>query len=48
MAYLNENYLKLQAGYLFPEIVRRMREFCETNPGGAKRLPIISRHGGTW
>ena len=23
MAYLNENYLKLQAGYLFPEIARR-------------------------
>ena len=38
MAYLNENYLKLQAGYLFPEIARRVREFCETNPGGAKRL----------
>ena len=30
MAYLNENYLKLQAGYLFPEIARRVREFCET------------------
>ena len=29
MAYLNENYLKLQAGYLFPEIARRVREFCE-------------------
>ncbi len=38
MAYLNENYLKLQAGYLFPEIARRVREFCESNPGGAKRL----------
>jgi aspartate/methionine/tyrosine aminotransferase len=25
MAYLNENYLKLQAGYLFPEIARRVR-----------------------
>jgi iron/manganese superoxide dismutase-like protein len=37
MAYLNENYLKLQAGYLFPEIARRVREFCETNPGGANR-----------
>ncbi|HEV2047291.1 MAG TPA: LL-diaminopimelate aminotransferase [Chthoniobacterales bacterium] len=38
MAYLNENYLKLQAGYLFPEIARRVREFCEANPEGAKRL----------
>jgi LL-diaminopimelate aminotransferase len=38
MAYLNENYLKLQAGYLFPEIARRVREFCETNPEPAKRL----------
>jgi LL-diaminopimelate aminotransferase len=38
MAYLNENYLKLQAGYLFPEVARRVREFCETNPEAAKRL----------
>jgi LL-diaminopimelate aminotransferase len=38
MAYLNENYLKLQAGYLFPEIARRVREFCEQNPTTAKRL----------
>ena len=38
MAYLNENYLKLQAGYLFPEIARRVREFCEGNPEAAKRL----------
>jgi LL-diaminopimelate aminotransferase len=38
VAYLNENYLKLQAGYLFPEIARRVREFCEANPAGAKRL----------
>jgi LL-diaminopimelate aminotransferase len=38
MAYLNENYLKLQAGYLFPEVARRVREFCESNPEGAKRL----------
>jgi LL-diaminopimelate aminotransferase len=38
MAYLNENYLKLQAGYLFPEIARRVREFCDTNPEAAKRL----------
>jgi LL-diaminopimelate aminotransferase len=38
VAYLNENYLKLQAGYLFPEIARRVREFCEANPKGARRL----------
>lgn len=38
MAYLNENYLKLQAGYLFPEIARRVREFCDKNPAAAKRL----------
>jgi LL-diaminopimelate aminotransferase len=38
MAYLNENYLKLQTGYLFPEIARRVREFCDANPEAAKRL----------
>ncbi|PZR74559.1 MAG: LL-diaminopimelate aminotransferase [Chthoniobacterales bacterium] len=38
MAYLNENFLKLQAGYLFPEIARRVLEFCERNPEAAKRL----------
>ncbi|MEP6776986.1 MAG: LL-diaminopimelate aminotransferase [Chthoniobacterales bacterium] len=38
MAYLNENYLKLQAGYLFPEIARRVREFCDSNPDAGKRL----------
>src|SRR3954471_11021550 len=38
VAYLNDNYLKLQAGYLFPEIARRVREFCEANPDSAKRL----------
>jgi LL-diaminopimelate aminotransferase len=38
MAYLNENYLKLQAGYLFPEVARRVHEFCEANPKAAERL----------
>jgi LL-diaminopimelate aminotransferase len=38
MAYLNENYLKLRAGYLFPEIGRRVTAFCEENPDAAKRL----------
>jgi LL-diaminopimelate aminotransferase len=32
MAFINENYLKLQAGYLFPEIGRRVKEFTEANP----------------
>ena len=38
MAYLNDNYLKLRAGYLFPEIARRVNLFCEKNPEAAKRL----------
>ena len=33
MALINENYLKLKAGYLFPEIGRRVREFEANNPG---------------
>ena len=32
MAQINENYLKLKAGYLFPEIERRVEVFAETNP----------------
>jgi LL-diaminopimelate aminotransferase len=32
MATVNENFLKLQAGYLFPEIGRRKREFAAANP----------------
>jgi LL-diaminopimelate aminotransferase len=38
MAFLNDNYLKLQAGYLFPEIARRVGEFCDANPEAANRL----------
>jgi LL-diaminopimelate aminotransferase len=38
MAFLNEHYLKLKAGYLFPEISRRVAEFCAENPEAAKRL----------
>ncbi len=38
MAYLNENYLKLKAGYLFPEIARRVKQYCDDNPDSAKRL----------
>ena len=32
MAFLNENYLKLKAGYLFPEIGRRVREYQASHP----------------
>jgi LL-diaminopimelate aminotransferase len=32
MALINENYLKLKAGYLFPEIGRRVNEFIQQNP----------------
>ncbi|MEL7497754.1 MAG: LL-diaminopimelate aminotransferase [Planctomycetota bacterium] len=32
MANINENYLKLQAGYLFPEIGRRVKSFIDANP----------------
>jgi LL-diaminopimelate aminotransferase len=33
VALVNEHYLKLKAGYLFPEIGRRVRAFAEANPG---------------
>jgi LL-diaminopimelate aminotransferase len=32
MARINSNYLKLKAGYLFPEIGRRVTAFCQANP----------------
>jgi LL-diaminopimelate aminotransferase len=38
MAHLNSHYLKLKAGYLFPEINRRVKAFAETNPDAAHRL----------
>lgn len=38
MALLNEHFLKLRAGYLFPEIARRVRAFCEAHPDAAPRL----------
>lgn len=37
MARINDHYLKLAAGYLFPEIGRRVRAYLEANPGA----PII-------
>jgi LL-diaminopimelate aminotransferase len=32
---VNGNYLKLKAGYLFPEIARRVRAFSDANPSAA-------------
>ncbi|MBD2103582.1 LL-diaminopimelate aminotransferase [Leptolyngbya sp. FACHB-261] len=32
MATINDNYLKLKAGYLFPEIARRVNAFASENP----------------
>ncbi len=37
MVTINDNYLKLKAGYLFPEIGRRVRAFARANPDA----PII-------
>jgi LL-diaminopimelate aminotransferase len=38
MAIINENFLKLKAGYLFPEIARRVNTFVSTEKEAAKRL----------
>ncbi len=38
MAHLNSHYLKLKAGYLFPEINRRVKAFTDSNAEAAKRL----------
>jgi LL-diaminopimelate aminotransferase len=35
MATINTNYLKLKAGYLFPEIARRVNAFASANPDAA-------------
>jgi LL-diaminopimelate aminotransferase len=35
MATINDNYLKLKAGYLFPEIARRVNAFAEANPSAS-------------
>ena len=32
MTRVNDHFLKLKAGYLFPEIGRRVTKFCEANP----------------
>ena len=38
MAALNDHYRKLKAGYLFPEIARRVRDFSDREPDMAKHL----------
>ena len=38
MAYINDNFLKLQAGYLFPEIGRRVAAFAAANPDKAPNI----------
>jgi LL-diaminopimelate aminotransferase len=49
VARVNDNYLKLKAGYLFPEIGRRVKAFAQANPGakiirlgiGDVTLPLV-------
>ena len=38
MAAINSNFLKLKAGYLFPEIARRVKAYSEANPEKATRI----------
>ncbi|MCF6310991.1 MAG: LL-diaminopimelate aminotransferase [Verrucomicrobiales bacterium] len=38
MPQINHHYLKLKAGYLFPEIGRRVSAFTDANPEAAKNL----------
>ncbi len=38
MARLNEHYLKLKAGYLFPEIARRVKAFADAHPDVASSI----------
>lgn len=38
MALINENFLKLRAGYLFPEIARRVQSFAAGHPDKAARI----------
>ena len=33
MVQVNENYLKLKAGYLFPEIAKRVKIYSQSNKG---------------
>ncbi len=38
MAFINDHFLKLQAGYLFPEIARRVNVFSQEHPDEASHL----------
>lgn len=38
MAIINSNFLKLKAGYLFPEIARRVKAYSEASPELAARI----------
>jgi len=38
MPRINDHFLKLAAGYLFPEIGRRVAAFAEANPDAAKKI----------
>lgn len=38
MATINSNFLKLKAGYLFPEISRRVTAYTDANPEAAARI----------
>ncbi|HEY5707696.1 MAG TPA: LL-diaminopimelate aminotransferase [Terrimicrobiaceae bacterium] len=38
MTHLNSHYLKLKAGYLFPEINRRVKAFSDAHPDAATRV----------
>lgn len=38
MTLINEHYLKLKSGYLFPEIARRVDEFSREDPAAGKRI----------
>ena len=41
MAHINDHYLKLAAGYLFPEIGRRVNAFAAANPTTLRLLRIF-------
>ena len=43
MAFLNDNYLKLKAGYLFPEIGRRVKGFLRRE-SRSRQTPHPLRH----
>ena len=38
MAAINSNFLKLKAGYLFPEIARRVQAYSAAQPAQAARI----------